>query len=96
MNNNRKSSDQKTVIALNYDGTNAPRVSAKGTGLTGENILKVAHEHGIPLHQNSSLAKALACIPLGEEIPQELYLVVAEVLAFVYSLDELHTNKKGV
>ena len=86
----------KTVIALQYDGTSAPRVSAKGTGLTGENILRLAHEHGIPLHENSSLAKALACIPLGEEIPQELYLVVAEVLAFVYALDEMHTNEKGL
>ena len=76
----------KTVIELQHDGTSAPR----------ENILRLAHEHGIPLHENSSLAKALACIPLGEEIPQELYLVVAEVLAFVYALDEMHTNEKGL
>lgn len=92
MNNNKKTEDQKTVIALNYDGENAPRVTAKGTGLTGENIVRLAHEHGIPLHENSSLAKALSCIPLGEEIPQELYLIVAEVLAYVYTLDEMHTD----
>ena len=96
MNKNINSKQQKTVIALHYDGANAPRVSAKGTGITGENILRLAHEHGIPLHENSSLAMALASIPLGEEIPQELYLVVAEVLAFVYALDEMDTNKKGL
>jgi len=92
MNNNKKTEDQKTVIALNYDSENAPRVTAKGTGLTGENIVRLAHEHGIPLHENSSLAKALSCIPLGEEIPRELYLIVAEVLAYVYTLDEMHTD----
>lgn len=90
MNNYRKAEDQKTVIALNYDGENAPRVTAKGSGFTGEQILKLAHEHGIPLHENSSLVKALSCIPLGEEIPQDLYKVVAEVLAYVYFLDDTH------
>jgi len=96
MNNHRVTENQKTVVALNFDGENAPRLTAKGTGLTGENILRLAHEHGIPLYENSSLAKALSCIPLGEEIPQELYLVVAEVLAYVYMLDEMHTNKQDL
>lgn len=92
--NNDKSNQQKTVIALQYDGISAPRVSAKGTGLTAENILKLADEHGIPLHENRYLAQALANIPLGDEIPHELYLVVAEVLAFVYVLDEIKTNNQ--
>lgn len=92
MNDYRNSKDQKTVIALNYDGEKAPRVTAKGRGLTGEHILQLAYEHGIPLHENSSLAEALSCIPLGEEIPRELYLVVAEVLAYVYFLDDMRAN----
>lgn len=92
--NNDKSNQQKTVIALQYDGISAPRVSAKGTGLTAENILKLADEYGIPLHENHCLAQALANIPLGDEIPHELYLVVAEVLAFVYVLDEMQTNNQ--
>lgn len=96
MNSHNNSSEQKTVIALQYDGENAPRVSAKGTGLTAENIMRLAQEHGIPLHENSSLASALSCIPLGDEIPQELYQVVAEILAFIYALDDAYTNKLNI
>ncbi len=83
---------QKTVVALSFDGVNAPVVSAKGTGVTGENILQLAQEHGIPLHENSSLAEALALIPLGEEIPPGIYEVVAEILAFIYFLDEKNSE----
>ena len=46
-------------------------------------------ENNVPLHEDAGLAMALSSIPLGEEIPRELYLAVAEVLAFVYFLDEV-------
>jgi len=94
MKNNTKAEQQKTVVALQFDGVNAPTVSAKGSGLTGEHILQVAREHGIPLHENSSLAKALSCIPLGEEIPPEMFAIVAEVLAYIYFIDEIHSNEQ--
>ena len=84
---------QKTVIALSFDGKNAPVVSAKGTGVAGEHILQLAQEHGIPLHEDSSLAEVLAHIPLGEEIPTGIYEVVAEVLAYIYFLDEKRSEK---
>ena len=92
MKNGMEQMPQKTVIALSFDGVNAPVVSAKGTGITGENILQLAQEHGIPLHEDSSLAEVLALIPLGEEIPPSIYEVVAEVLAFIYFLDEKHSE----
>ena len=92
MMNRTKAEPPKTVVALEFDGLNAPTVSAKGTGLTGEHIIKLAQEHGIPLHQDSALAAALCSIPLGEEIPAELYTVVAEVLAYIYYLDELEAD----
>ncbi len=82
---------EKTVVALQFDGISTPRVTAKGTGSTGEYIIQIAQQHGIPLHENSALAKALSRIPLGEEIPQQLFCAVAEVLAFIYFLDETHT-----
>ncbi len=94
MKHNADSNPQKTVVALHYNGVNAPVVSAKGTGLTGENILQLAREHGIPLHENSSLAHALSHIPLGEEIPSGVYAVVAEVLAYIYYLDDLQADKQ--
>ena len=74
------------AVALKYDGKNAPKVIAKGSGLTAEQILEIAELHGIPLQTEPELARILAQIPLGDEIPNELYIAVAEVIAFAYFL----------
>ena len=75
-----------TVIALRYDGTGAPHVTAQGEGYMAQQILKVAAEHGIPLYEDKNLASLLSKIELGAEIPTNLYVAVAQVLAFVYTL----------
>ena len=82
----------RTAIALIYDGSGAPRVSAKGSGMLGEQIIKVAADNGVPLHEDAALTAALSGISLGEEIPRELYLAVAEVLAFIYYLETIHSD----
>ncbi|MES9857826.1 MAG: EscU/YscU/HrcU family type III secretion system export apparatus switch protein [Sedimenticola sp.] len=74
------------AVALNYDGENTPRVTAKGRGELAEEILKLAQESGIPLEKDSELAAILAQIPLGDEIPEALYRAIAEVIAFAYML----------
>jgi flagellar biosynthesis protein len=74
------------AVALKYDGKNAPKVTAKGSGVTAEQILALAEQHGIPLQTEPELARILAEIPLGDEIPRELYVAVAEVIAFAYYL----------
>ncbi len=74
------------AIALHYDGENAPRIAAKGRAELAERILALAEEHGIPLHEDPELVAVLAQIPLGDEIPETLYLVIAEVIAFAYML----------
>jgi flagellar biosynthesis protein len=74
------------AVALQWDRQQAPRITATGCGLTAQEILRLAEEHGIPLHQDPLLTEALAQIPLGEEIPPELYVAVAEILAFVFRL----------
>ena len=74
------------AVALNYDGDSAPRVVAKGRGEIAENIIALAEEHDVPLHHDPHLVKVLSNISLGDEIPRELYLAVAEVLAFAYWL----------
>ena len=71
------------AVALHYDHAGAPRVVAKGRGAVGEKIVEVAKAHGVPIEQNEVLAGALAHIELGDEIPAELYMAVAEVLVFV-------------
>jgi flagellar biosynthesis protein len=74
------------VVALRYDGVSTPRVAAKGRGELADQILALAEAHGIPLERDTELAGLLAQIPLGEEIPEALYLAVAEVIAFAYLL----------
>ncbi|WP_305907311.1 EscU/YscU/HrcU family type III secretion system export apparatus switch protein [Methylomarinum sp. Ch1-1] len=74
------------AVALKYDGENAPKVTAKGEGVTAQQILELAEQHGVPLQNQPELARILAQVPLGDEIPQQLYVAVAEVIAFAYFL----------
>ncbi|SMF96798.1 flagellar biosynthesis protein [Methylomagnum ishizawai] len=83
---NRVVNPPDLAIALNYDGQNAPRVTASGKGDLAAQIIALAEAHGVPLRTDPGLAKVLAEVPLGEEIPRELYLAVAEVIAFAYYL----------
>ncbi len=72
------------AVALHYDGDNAPRVTAKGRGEVAEQITAIAREHGVPLHEDEHLVKLVSQVELGSEIPREIYLAVAEVIAFAY------------
>lgn len=74
------------AIALEYDGENAPRLTAKGQDALARRILELAREHEVPMHQDPQLAALLAQIPVGDEIPEALYRAVAEVIAFAYML----------
>jgi flagellar biosynthesis protein len=76
------------AVALKYDGSNAPTVTAKGQGDLAQEIISLALANDIPLDNNPELVKLLSSIPLGEEIPEALYLAVAEVIAFAYLLSE--------
>ncbi|MBK1694257.1 type III secretion protein [Chromatium weissei] len=75
------------AVALQWDRRNAPRVTAVGKGYTAAEIVRVAETEGIPLQSDPVLVEALAQIPLGNEIPQNLYVAVAEVLTFVFMLE---------
>lgn len=76
----------RIAVALHYDGESAPRVTAKGTGATAERIMELARRHDVPLQPDPELTEMLSRIPLGEEIPRELFVAVAEVIAFAYLL----------
>ena len=82
------STDAKTklAVALHYDRTGAPRVIAKGRGQIGAKIIEVARAHDIPIEENEVLAGALSNVELGDEIPEDLYKAVAEVLVFLLRL----------
>jgi flagellar biosynthesis protein len=81
-----------TAIALRYDTAReaAPRVVAKGDGFVAEEILRIARANHVPLREDPALVEALSVFDLNDQIPPELYRAVAEVLAFVYRLE----NKK--
>jgi flagellar biosynthesis protein len=81
----------KKAVALKYEPgkDGAPRVTAKGKGLVAERIIELAREGGVPLSEDPDLVGALIQLDFDEEIPPELYRVVAEVLAFAYRLNRL-------
>jgi flagellar biosynthesis protein len=74
------------VAALRYTGTGAPQVVAAGRGHVAAAILTRAREAGVPVYQDPDLACALAMLALGDEVPEELWTAVAEVLAWAYGL----------
>jgi flagellar biosynthesis protein len=76
------------AVALHYSGRGAPRVVAKGDGLVADNIIATARAHGVPLDEDAALASALSRVDLGREIPRELYVAVAQVLAFAWSINK--------
>lgn len=79
----------KKAVALRYDAgkDKAPRVSAKGQGLVAEKIIQLARENGIPVKDDPDLVEILAGLELEAEIPPSVYIVVAELLAFAYSVN---------
>jgi len=76
------------AVALAYaPGDAAPRVVAKGRGLIAEEIIRRAREHGIYVHESSELVALLLQVDLDQRIPPQLYVAVAELLAWLYRID---------
>jgi flagellar biosynthesis protein len=86
------------AIALKYDvdKSKAPKIVATGKGNIAEMILKVAEENKIPFYEDESLTDLLSKLELDDEVPKDLYGLVAEVLAFVYQLDRLAKKRQKV
>jgi flagellar biosynthesis protein len=87
-----KKQNQKAV-ALGYDKDTmkAPQIMAIGKGHVAERIMEIAREHNIPVERDPVLSEALSQLDLGQEIPPELYQVVAEILVFI-----METDRKAV
>ncbi|WP_206194447.1 MULTISPECIES: EscU/YscU/HrcU family type III secretion system export apparatus switch protein [Shewanella] len=75
------------AVALSFDGKSAPKITATGKDLVAEEIISIAKEAGIHIHQDPHLSEFLQLLELGDEVPKELYLLIAELIAFVYMLD---------
>lgn len=77
------------AVALRYDAAKreAPEVVASGRGRIAEKIIELAEAHGIYIKQDPDLVEVLSRLDIGDAIPPELYVVVAEILAFVYRVN---------
>jgi flagellar biosynthesis protein len=79
----------KKAVALQYTPPKdrAPKVTAKGSGLIAEKIIELAKSHGVPIQEDPALVQILSQLDFHQEIPPSVYLVVAEILAFIYSVN---------
>ncbi|MBF0319548.1 MAG: EscU/YscU/HrcU family type III secretion system export apparatus switch protein [Nitrospirae bacterium] len=81
---------KRKAAALKYKkGTpDAPKITAKGSGTVADKIIELAKASGVPIKEDKQLVEILSALDLYQEIPQELYKAVAEILAFIYSLSK--------
>ena len=79
--------DRAVALQCDREAMEAPTVVARGEGLVARKIVERALEAEVPVVEDAALVSALLSLELGEEIPAELYEVVARVLAWVYRLD---------
>lgn len=83
------------AVAILYEESeaSAPRVVASGKGVVAQKIIETAQEAGVHIQQDPDLVELLSKVDIGEEIPLELYQTVAEVLAFVYKVNDKFKDK---
>ncbi|MBB6452940.1 flagellar biosynthesis protein [Salirhabdus euzebyi] len=85
----------KKAIALKYNGQQeaSPKVVATGKGIVASNIVQKAETNGVPIKKDATLAELLSQLHINENIPEDLYQVVAEVFAFIYHADKAFNKK---
>lgn len=97
--NSEKALRQAAVALKDFglDAGNLPKVVAAGYGKIAEKILRLAFDNGIKVREDKELAQILAAIELDSEIPSEALVAVAEILAYVYKVNESYkgNNKEG-
>jgi len=85
------------AVAITYESSSgAPKVVAKGRGLIAEQIIARAQEHGIFVHHSKELVTLLMQVELDDQIPPALYRAVAELLAWLYRIENAHLSESEV
>jgi flagellar biosynthesis protein len=94
----KQNQTKNSAVSLKYSGgsKNAPKVTAKGQGWVAEKIIAMAQEQNIPIRKDKDLVELLEKIDVGKEIPAALYKVVAELLAWVYQLNNDYPKSKNI
>jgi flagellar biosynthesis protein len=93
----RKKSSRKSAVAIHYERETmgAPRLVAKGRGVVAEKLIAMARENGVPIVENKLLVEMLENLNLNQEIPGELYQVVAEILVAIYKAEAGNKKKSS-
>ena len=93
----RKNKNLKSAVALKYNTKQdaAPKVIAKGEGLIAERIIELAKENQVPIKEDPDLVQILSQVDINKEVPPSVYKVVAELLAFVYKLNNKYQSHPG-
>lgn len=87
MRKRRYQKPRAVALAYDRDEESAPRVLAEGQGEIARRILELAQAHDVPVHEDADLVELLAALDVGDEIPVDLYAVIAELLAYLYRLN---------
>ena len=92
----RRKTGRKSAVAVRYEreSMGAPQIVAKGRGIVAEKLIALARESGVPIVENKLLVEMLEGLNLNQEIPGELYQVVAEILVTIYKA-EAGAKKSG-
>ena len=94
----KQNQTKNLAISLKYSwGSNhAPKVTAKGQGWVAEKIIAMAEQQNIPIKKDKDLVALLEKIDVGREIPESLYKLVAELLAWVYQLNNEYSKNRKI
>jgi flagellar biosynthesis protein len=91
--NQKRTKNSAISLKYNQNSNRAPKVTAKGQGWMADKIIAMAQEQNIPIKKDKDLIELLEKIDVGNEIPEYLYKIVAELLAWVYQLNTEYPNR---
>ena len=88
--------NKAVALKYNHEIADAPRITASGKGVLAEKIIETARDAGIHIKEDPDLLELLGNIPVGQEIPVDLYQTVAELLAFVYQVNDNYKKRDSL
>lgn len=95
MTSNKNKPPQKAVsLKYKMGKDSAPKVTAKGQGLVAERIIALAKEHKIPIKEDPDLLQVLSQVEVNQEVPPSIYQMIAELLAFIYKVNNEYKSNK--
>lgn len=84
-----------SALKYNKNKDLAPKLIAKGDDFLAEKIIQLAKENNIPIKEDADLVEILNILEINEEIPSEIYSIVAEIFAFLYNVNKSYDQPKG-